>query len=279
MKTFGLFKDYGARNSAPVFAAVQQGLAHLGHQCRDMDRQADVAVIWSTVWSGRMKANHAVWREFRATNRPVMVLEIGMLARGHTWKLGLNGTTSTAFWGQGINPDRPKKLDLWVKPWTNRGHNIVIAAQRTDSEQWQGQPTMDSWLASTVTNLRTYTDRPIVVRPHPRQACAIPAGAQLYPAQKVPGTYDDFDFHTAIQDAWAVINWNSGPGCQAVLSGVPAFVGPTSLARPVANTDLSQIETPWRPHRDQWLIDISHTEWTIDEIASGHPLERLASGF
>jgi hypothetical protein len=91
----------------------------------------------------------------------------------------------------------------------------------------------------------------------------------------MPNTYDDFDFSRALSNAWAVINWNSGPGSQAIMSGIPAFVGATSLAAPVANLDWSQIETPVRPDRSEWLINLAHTEWTCAELATGQPIARL----
>ncbi|MFN9956938.1 MAG: hypothetical protein ACK55I_27870, partial [bacterium] len=62
------------------------------------------------------------------------------------------------------------------------------------------------------------------------------------------GSYDDFDFDRVLGSAHCVLNWSSGPGPQALLAGVPAFVGPDSLASPVANWDLAQIENP--PHPD-----------------------------
>jgi len=39
--------------------------------------------------------------------------------------------------------------------------------------------------------------------------------------------------------AWAVVNENSGPGSQAIIDGIPAFVGAHSMALPVANTDFA----------------------------------------
>jgi len=72
-----------------------------------------------------------------------------------------------------------------------------------------------------------------------------------------------------------VVNWNSGPGSQSVIAGIPAFVGPDSLAAPVGNLDWSKIESPVKTDRDQWIIDIAHTEWTVAEIATGEPLARL----
>lgn len=91
----------------------------------------------------------------------------------------------------------------------------------------------------------------------------------------VPNTYDDYDFSQVLAHAHAVVNWNSAPGSLAVINGVPAFVGPTSLAAPVANIDLSQIESPVMPDRSRWFLEICHTEWTIDEIRSGLPISRL----
>jgi hypothetical protein len=72
-----------------------------------------------------------------------------------------------------------------------------------------------------------------------------------------------------------VVNWNSGPAVQAAMAGVPVFVGPDSLARAVGNQDFSLIESPVMPDRGQWLIDISHTEWTTDELASGDPQNNI----
>jgi hypothetical protein len=236
---------------------------------------ADVAVIWSVLWSGRMQQNHAVWSAFRSSGRPVIVLEVGMLQRGQTWKMGINGTGSAAFYGHGIDLQRPQKLNLGSKPWRESGEDIVIALQRHDSEQWAGQPAVDTWLKQTVDHLREHTQRPIVIRSHPRQEVVVLPGCIIDKPLHMPNTYDDFDFDRVLNNAWAVVNWNSGPGSQAVVSGVPAFVGPTSLAAPVANLDWSQIESPARPDRSEWLINLSHTEWTCAELATGQPIARL----
>jgi len=46
---FGIFDNFGAKNSAPVFAAFRQGLDTLGLAHCPHDPDADVAVIWSVV--------------------------------------------------------------------------------------------------------------------------------------------------------------------------------------------------------------------------------------
>ena len=271
----GIFDQYGALNSAPVFAAIRAGLDQLGIKHSSMDSSADVAIIWSMLWAGRMRPNQQIWELYRSTGRKVIVAEVGMLKRGLTWKLGINGTGLNAEYGKDLIPNRSNTLGINVKPWTNSGYNIVIACQRSDSEQWTGQAPTIAWLTETAGKIRQYSNKPIVIRPHPRQRIANIPGCVIESPQPIPGTYDSFDYDKCLNTAWAVVNHNSGPGTQAILNGVPAFVGSSSLASPVANLDLAQIENPLRPDRTQWLEQLAHTEWTIPEIESGLPLQRL----
>ena len=87
----------------------------------------------------------------------------------------------------------------------------------------------------------------------------------------LPGTYDSFDIQ---YDYHAVINHNSGPGIQAAVQGTPVVVHDSSLAYPVSISN-AQIENP--PQRDltQWLLEICHTEWLLEELAQGVWVPRL----
>lgn len=272
---FGLFDKQAAKNSLPVWDAIRTGLDRLGITHASHNTQADVAVIWSVLWAGRMKENRQIWNLFRSSGKPVIVAEVGMLNRGQTWKLGINGTGGNALWGMGMDPNRPKDLGIHLAPWREQGRDILICLQRHDSHQWSGQPDTKKWLNLVIDQIRDHSDRSITVRCHPRQRISLPYGVNQSICRPLDNTYDDFDFDHALSQAWAVINWNSGPGSQAILRGVPAFVGRDSLAAPVANLDLTQIESPQRPDRSKWLVDVCHTEWTCDEIATGYPLERL----
>jgi len=188
--------------------------------------------------------------------------------------MGINGVNARAVWGEGIESARADKLAMRLQPW-HQGDHILIAMQRSDSEQWAGLPAAEQWLEHTVNLIRKHTDRPIVVRPHPRQKLNLIPGVQIQQPQALRGTYDEFDFRSSLGRAWAVVNENSGPGSQAIIDGVPAFVGADSMAVPVANTDFSFIEKPRMPERSAWLEQLCHTEWTLGEIASGLPLSRL----
>jgi hypothetical protein len=272
---FGIFDKFGAGNSKPVFAAFRDGLDKLSLPHTTHDFAADVAVIWSVVWAGRMKQNHEVWQRFRSQGRPVIVLEVGMLDRGRTWKIAVNGTGSYAYHGHGLDLDRPRKLGIDLQPWRTQGDHVLICTQRTDSLQWQGQPDIVSWLSDLRDRLRLHSQRCLIVRPHPRQKIPTIPGLLLDTPRPVIGSYDDFDFDRGLESAWAVINHNSSPGVQAAIKGIASFVDASSLAAPVANLDLANIESPARPDRGAWLLQLCHTEWTLEEISTGWPMERL----
>ena len=53
------------------------------------------------------------------------------------------------------------------------------------------------------------------------------------------------------------------------------FVGESSLCYDVGNHSLSNIENPLMPDRTKWCNEIAYTEWTVEEIEEGLPLQRL----
>jgi hypothetical protein len=269
---FSLFNNFGALNSAPVFAAIEQGLKSLGHQVVHNEYDADAAVIWSMLWTGRMQGNREVWKTYQ--NKPIIVAEVGMLDRGNTWKIGLNGTGVSCYNFTDLIASRAIDLGLTLAPWRTNGNHIVIALQRQDSQQWSGLPDTQAWVNDVCNRLKKYTDRPIVIRSHPRQNI-IPTAIS---PNKIANSYDCFDFDQSLKNAWAVVNWSSGPGPQSIINGVPAFVGTDSLASLVSTFNLAEIENPAMPDRGSWLNIIAHSEWTLDEIASGHPIQRLLPG-
>ena len=279
---FSLWTNNGALNSKPVFEAFATGANLLGHTVAYNDVHADVDVIWSVLWHGRMSPNKEIWDKAQKENRPVIVLEVGGINRGTTWKVGLNGINRDAYFG-GLhnNSSRADALGIFLKPWkfNNEQGDIIIACQHNKSHQWRNQKSVQTWLFESIDLLRQYTNRKIIIRPHPR--CPIPAiqyefkNVVVQNPQHVQGTYDDFDFDPT--NAYAVVNWSSNPATQAVMKGVPVFVGPDSLAYDVGNTNLANINNPRMPDRTQWLNDIAHTEWRIEEISQGIPIKRLTS--
>jgi hypothetical protein len=273
---YSLYNQFGALNSGPIFEAVKHGLCQLGHTVCHHDDSADVAVIWSQLWAGRMKANKQVWDLYRSTQRTVLVIEVGSLHRGHTWRIMPNGVKT--LWSKGNNSERFDALGLKLLPWRQQGSHVLIACQRPESQQWQGYPGIDQWLKQTVAGIQKQTDRPIFIRPHPRHRLTdVPAGCKLLQPRPIAGTYDNFDFDRDLYRAWCVVNLNSNPAVDAVLKGIPVFVDSTSMAAPVGNLDWNKIETPEMPNREQWAWDLAHSEFYISELESGSAFQWLAN--
>ncbi len=274
---FSLWTKYGALNSKPVFDSFRIGATQLGFTCVDNATDSDVDVIWSVLWSGRMQRNRDIWLRAKKKNKPVIVIEVGGIQRGTTWRIGLNGVNRDAYFVPDGNSDqRAKKLGLELAPWRRSGEFVLICGQHERSQQWQGLPPMADWVNETIASVRNYTDRKIVFRPHPRSPVRLKNTFRdlvvQTPTKKV-GTYDDYEIN--FKGAWAVINACSNPGIHAAIAGIPVFVNQSSLAYPVGNSDISQIESPLMPDRTQWLNDLAHKEYTLEEIKQGIPLNYL----
>ena len=94
---FKIYQENGALNSTPVFAAFSAGLKKLGHSI--VDRDEDVGVIWSVLWQGRMRPNKLIYENSIKNHRPIIIIEVGNLKRGVTWRIGLNHINNFGIFG------------------------------------------------------------------------------------------------------------------------------------------------------------------------------------
>lgn len=272
---FKLYREFGALNSPPIFDAVEQGIKNIGHEV--VVSGEDIAVIWSVLWQGRMANNQKIYQECRRQGKPVVIIEVGNLSRNQTWRICLNHINGEGEFGNEFDLDvnRPEKLGKILKPVAvQRRPEILIAAQHQASLQWQGMPSMTNWVKEMVSKLRAHTDRKIIVRPHPRSPFRVdlPNVTTVMP-QKIQGTYDDFNIDYNFH---CVINHNSGPAVQAAINGTPIICDRSSLAG-ILSDSIPNIENVSLPDREEWFLKLCHTEWTVDEIRQGIPLNRIIS--
>ncbi len=99
-----------------------------------------------------------------------------------------------------------------------------------------------------------------------------------YRSRLTPRSTDDGDagrtekMGELLENAHALVTFSSNAAVDAVLSGVPAFVLGPGIAKPVSNTDLSNIDDPWFPtdkERLQWCYDLAYCQWRVDEMEDG----------
>jgi len=268
MKRLAYFPQYTAMNSGPVLEAFLDS-ARSKYQPKMGDMDADVAVIWSCLWNGRMASNKAVYEAYRRQGKPVIIVEAGALKRNITWKIAVNNITTEGHYGhtENLDWDRPRKLGIKLEQQQGNNGKILIAAQHHKSLQLQHLTSQEQWIQEQVKTIQDQTDREIIVRSHPRSPLQIPSEIP----RKITGTYDDYNFDA---NYYCVVNYSSGPGIQAAIQGTPVITSELSLASPISN-DINRMRKMENRATDQWLTEICHTEYLVDEIQRGVWLDRL----
>jgi len=272
---FKLYREHGALNSPPVFDAVEKGLRRIGQNI--VSHNEDIPVIWSVLFSGRMQRNRQIYFDAISNNKPVLIVEVGNLQRNGYWRLSFNNINRDGEFANDsdLDPDRPKKLGIDLKPLkNNRQSHVLITGQHEKSLQWKGMPPMSKWIEDTIVQVRKYTNREVKIRPHPRCPVNLTKSYKNVSVERpkqIKGTYDSFDI---TYDCHCVINFNSGCAVQAAIEGTPVITDCSSLAYPVSDK-IKNINEIHLPDRTDWLTKLSHSEWTVDEISSGLPFLRL----
>ena len=158
-----------------------------------------------------------------------------------------------------------QRLNLTLNPWHANGQHILVCGQRDGGWAMKGVD-MPVWTVETVKQIRQHTDRPIVVRPHPKN----PINPDLFKNFVNVKLSTNAFLEQDLTNAWASVFFNSSSCVASVLAGVPVFAfDPDCVAWAVANRDLSQIESPVKFEREQWLYDLSAAHWTDDESRAG----------
>jgi hypothetical protein len=151
--------------------------------------------------------------------------------------------------------DRWHRLGLEISR-RRRGSSILIVAPDQKPCKFYDIE-LDTWLTQTIDTIKQHTDRPIVIRDRTRSRTERKTNRLEH----------------ALLDVHAVVTFNSIAATESVLAGVPVFVlAPCNAARPVANLDLTKIETPWFPDRDQlqaWANHLAYAQFHIDEFKNG----------
>ena len=151
--------------------------------------------------------------------------------------------------------DRWNQLGLEVAN-RRRGSTILIVAPDEKPCKFYDIE-LDTWLAQTTATIKQHTDRPIVIRERNKSR----TDRKTNRVEK------------ALDDVHAVVTFNSIAGTEAILAGTPVFaMAPSNAARPVSNTDLTKIDNPWFPDRDQvlaWAYHLAYGQFHIDEFKNG----------
>jgi hypothetical protein len=172
-----------------------------------------------------------------------------------------------------VDPQRWQQIKTDIgfdlQPWRTKGSNILICLQRNGGWSMKNINVVD-WCNNTISQLRKYTDRPIVVRIHPGDRRA---NEYIKYVNKDVEISNNTTLLEDLTKAWATITYNSSPGVASAIEGVPVFVTDPnpriSQAYDVANTDLSKIESPQTFERQQWIEKLSMCHFNFNDLRAG----------
>jgi hypothetical protein len=200
---------------------------------------------------------------------------------GHYLRYSFNGIfpNTGIYCDHQVDPDRWKKisknLGIDVRDYRSTGNHILMLLQR-DGGWSMGKYLVRDWIVDTVKKIRKYSDRPIIIRPHPgdkgnEKYYHTNFAREFLPEYKKISFSKNTDLRQDLVNSWAAVNHNSSAAVGAAIEGFPIFVTDPEKSQcvDIANTDFSQIETPVLPDRQAWLERISQFHWNFSELRSG----------
>ena len=182
------------------------------------------------------------------------------------------------YFDKDIDPNRWRKLstdlNIKLKDYRKNGEHILIPLQRNGGWSMRNLPVME-WLKKTIIDIRKFSDRPIVVRGHPGDK-KVPLYLQLDEPNVIISPWKK-PIVQDLQNAWAVVTYNSSPGVVSLIEGVPVFAmdpDPNySQYHHVSNTTLKRLEDPKMFDRQNWIESLAMCHWKFEELRSGEAWE------
>jgi len=211
----------------------------------------------------------------------------------HHWRVALYSPMNNGnFLSDNSPPDRWEMMkSLWnikYEPWRKSNPNDPILFVLQPEDNWSmNQLDPVKWFNDVYKKLRPLTKRKFKIRPHPNHGPHMesrkkefPEDCELIIGQKYfqgdEKKHYRFHYQDALNNCHAVVTHNSTACIDSCVRGVPTFcTSDLALAWPVANKDLTKIENPEYPDRQQWVYDLGYKQWTEQEIKDGTVFKRF----
>ena len=251
---------------------------------QEYNKFADVDVIFGS-WKSYDAPHHRLKREVVKGSKNVLVIETPLLGRGpvhevcqdNAFRVGLNGFMSDAVWPS-IGIDRVRRLAKQFKipedpKVIEGGDYILIPLQLPGDASLQGTD-INQWMKKTVEEIRSITDRKIVLRS--------PQLERNYDFSFAENIRDIFfqkgkfkDKQVTLNNAYAVVTYSSGMSVEAILNGNRTYVESSEGFKASLQPSLEDVlmkDYVNFPNTDDYISffqKIAATYWTVDEINKG----------
>lgn len=271
-----------------------QGVRSLGDQGVVVEKgnpiDCDVAVLQGFVHehskdSPHLKLRQAVIDRQRQNGKRFIVIDSNLFLyrnpNSKFFRFSYDGVfpNTGEYCNQNSNSDNwnriKNKLNFDLQPWKiNQGKYVLVCLQR-DGGWSMGGLSVSNWLSSIIKEIKQYTDKPIVLRPHPGDKHSKKIAEKSIENGVTLSTRE-----TLLEDlnhAWACITYNSSPGVASAIEGVPTFALnlEQSQASDVSHKTISQLANLQEFDRTQWIQNIAQCHWDFNDMSSGRAWEHM----
>jgi hypothetical protein len=261
--------------------------------------ECDVGIQFGST-KDRAGDHHVIKQELAKKARCVVIIETPLLGRViadrySQYRVGVNGFLN----GQGrfFDPKRllPKRFaeleEKYEIPgfpgWKKRGKGVILVTVQLPGDASLRGTRMSEWLTDTVDEIRSVTDRAIVIRTHP--AMSDKGGQEFFGEISAllfknyeNITWSDGKSRTLKQDldrSDVCVSFSSGASIDAILAGVPVIATDQgNFAWPVSSHDISEVLDPRQAPRgeiEEWLEGLANSQWSTREMRSGIVWQRI----
>jgi hypothetical protein len=261
---------YDGYDIQPVDVAVIQGWQHSkGKKGRHLQLRQDIIDTQRARGKATVAVDANLFLYANASNEP-----------HHYLRYSFNGIfpTTGIYCDTEIDPKRWQQIstdcNIHLDDYKRKGKHILLCCQRNGG--WSmGEYDLMDWIEATVKEIRKYSDRPVVVRPHPGDVQGYPylksRHSRLHRLLNVSISPKGRSLQEDLAKAWCVVNHNSSSIVGPIIMGYRAFITDPSKSQcsEVTNHDFSKIEKPEEFDRQAWLERISMFHWKFSELEDG----------
>jgi len=182
-------------------------------------------------------------KRMRQAKEPYVYMDHAYFMRGYgpdcNFRVIYNGLHRTNVLD--VPSDRNKRFSAVFHDWKEGRNHIVLIPAAKNIEAIFGK-----WNDKACETLATVTTREVRVK------------------SKSDGSLKDF-----LHRSWGLVSHSSVAAVEAACLGFPVWGGAESPAFAVSNPDISDIENPLRPDRQQWVNTLCYSQFSIGEIEKG----------
>ena len=271
-----------------AFHAIQAAVYESGHEI--VQKNPDLVFVFGSITKRKMDTERAISiQQHRDNGTPIMSLDSALFStyirnkmdspETYMFRVGLNDCVGT---GNFLNENSDSQRFLWykeafgIKEKTPKISDDPILFLLQSERGWQYNDHLPfySYARKIVKNIRSITDRPIVLRAHPNQ--------DRNPTEMIAEGFKDITIEHAdkarrtvldsIRSAGAAVTHSSSAACESIVEGIPTFaLDERCVVYDSCEHDLNKLNNldtiDWSK-REQNLYNWSYTSWTVDEMAN-----------